>query len=192
MVEDALLKAIEQDAREQTERMLKEAGEAAAEMMAAAQEDAGQERRHRTAALAEALDRKAASAVNSARMKVAGQRLSVRHEMAEEVFRRVTERVEGLPPEQYARLLGRLYEELKKDWFGAKEPSAHAVLINPKDAGLVSFSGVEFRPDEGVSLGVVFVSDDGRLRYENTVSSRIKKTRDTLVSMIDGILLGRG
>lgn len=191
MREDALLIAIEEDARLQGERLVAEARESAAGILEAAEKEVSEERGVRTAALAEELRRKTSFAVNSARSRAGGRMLSVRHEMAGEVLRRVEEAVRKLPRERYAGLLGRFYGELKKDWFEDKEPLKHIVLINPDDAGLINDPQAELRPDKSVSLGVVFASADGRLRYENTVPSRIKKARDTLMPMIDRILFGR-
>ena len=189
---DALIIAIEQDALLQCERLLLDAEEAATEMLEAAGEQTSRESRARAASLSAALERKAASAVNTARTKAAGRLLSVRSEMAEEVLKRVEQGFKDLPRERYSALLNRFYSELKADWFEAHEPSAHLVLINPADMGLVKDTEAEFKADDGVSLGVVFVSKDGRLRYENTVSSRIWKGRDALLPMVDGILTGRG
>ena len=188
---DALIIAIEQDALLQCERLLLDAGEAATEMLEAAGEQTSRESRARAASLSAALERKAASAVNTARIEAAGRLLSVRSEMAEEVLKRVEQGFKDLPRERYSALLNRFYSELKADWFEAHEPSAHLVLINPADMGLVKDTEAEFKADDGVSLGVVFVSKDGRLRYENTVSSRIWKGRDALLPMVDGILTGK-
>lgn len=188
---DALIIAIEQDALLQCERLLLDAEEAATEMLEAAGEQTSRESRARAASLSAALERKAASAVNTARTKAAGRLLSVRSEMAEEVLKRVEQGFKDLPRERYSALLNRFYSELKADWFEAHEPSAHLVLVNPADMGLVKDTEAEFKADDGVSLGVVFVSKDGRLRYENTVSSRIWKGRDALLPMVDGILTGK-
>ena len=188
---DALIIAIEQDALLQCERLLLDAEEAATEMLEAAGEQTSRESRARAASLSAVLERKAASAVNAARTKAAGRLLSVRSEMAEEVLKRVEQGFKDLPRERYSALLNRFYSELKADWFEAHEPSAHLVLVNPADMGLVKDTEAEFKADDGVSLGVVFVSKDGRLRYENTVSSRIWKGRDALLPMVDGILTGK-
>jgi len=191
MPEDALIIAIEQDAELQCKRLLHEAQEAAEEMMKAAGDQVSRDSRARAASLSSALERKAASAVNTARTRGAGRLLTVRSEMAEEVLRRVEQGFKDLPREQYGALINRFYSELKADWFEAHEPSAHLVLLNPADMGLIKDPEAEFKADEGVSLGVVFVSKDGRLRYENTVSSRIWKGRDALLPMVDGILTGK-
>lgn len=188
---DALIIAIEQDALLQCERLLLDAEEAATEMLEAAGEQTSRASRARAASLSAALERKAASAVNTARTKAAGRLLSVRSEMAEEVLKRVEQGFKDLPRERYSALLNRFYSELKADWFEAHEPSAHLVLVNSADMGLVKDTEAEFKADDGVSLGVVFVSKDGRLRYENTVSSRIWKGRDILLPMVDGILTGK-
>ena len=188
---DALIIAIEQDANLQCQRLLHEAGEAAKEILEAAGEQTSMESRARAASLSAALERKAASAVNTARTRAAGRLLSVRSEMAEEVLRRVEQGFKALPREQYSELLNRFYSELKADWFEAHEPGAHLVHVNPADMGLIKDPEAEFKADEGVELGVVFVSRDGLLRYENTVSSRILKARDALLPMVDAILTGK-
>lgn len=192
MPADALIRAIEQDARLQCESLLRDAEEAAGEVMAAAEKAMLAESRARKGSLSSALDRKAAAAVNAARTMAAGRLLALRGEMAEEALRRAEQGFRELTRERYSALLKRLYSELKADWLEAHEPEAHIVLINPADIGLVEDPEAEFSPDEGVSLGVVFLSKDGRLRYENTVSSRITRGRDTLIPIVDRILSGGG
>jgi len=192
MPDDALITAIEQDANEQCQRLLNEAQEAAAEMVAAAEQKAAQDSKARAAGLDAELERKSASALNAARTKAAGRLLSVRIDIAGEVLRRVEGRFAALKRQEYVELLKRFYSELKDDWFEAHEPSVHLVLVNPADTGVIEDPEAEFKADESVSLGVVFASKDGQLRYENTVASRIWKARETLLPIIDGILTGKG
>lgn len=192
MPEDALITAIEQDARQQCEKLLRDAEEAAAEMVEAAGKETERESSERIASLSATLDRKSASAINAARTKAAGLVLSVRSEMAEEVLKRSESFFAGMDRDKYSALLNRFYAELKSDWLEAHEPDAHVVLLNPADMGLVTDPEAEFKGDESVSLGVVFLSRDGRLRYENTVASRIRRGRDTLLPIVDGILTGKG
>ncbi len=191
MPEDALLTALEEDARVQSERILSEAREAAADMKEAAEREAAEVRRKRTSEMDDSLRRKTASAVNAARMRAAGRALELRHEMAGQVLARVAESFAKLPRGEYAALVGRLYAELKQDWSADKEREKYAVLVNPADVELIKDREGEVRPDDSITSGVVFVSVDGRLRYENTIASRIKKAKDTLLPMIDKTLSGR-
>jgi vacuolar-type H+-ATPase subunit E/Vma4 len=64
------------------------------------------------------------------------------------------------------------------------------VHVNPGDAQLIDDPDVELVPDEEVSLGVVFVSRDGRVRLENTFSSRLKKARAEIVPKLNEMLFG--
>jgi len=190
MAQDALLKAIEEDARAQAERIIEESEEAARGIVKDAEDEVSGIRAERLAALAQRLERRKASLLNGARINTGALKLRARLDVIERVLALTEERARGTTREEYGTLLNRFYEELEKKWLEEAETEPPIVLVNPEDAGLLDGRGVEIKPDPGVSIGVVFTSRDGRKRYENTVSSRIRKARGEMVMEIDRLIFG--
>lgn len=186
MAQEALLKAIEEDARAQTSRIVSEAEEAARTIVEDAEGEVRKVRDERLKSRALSMERQKASAVNNARTRANGLNLSVRHGIIEEVIKETEERFGKMPKDEYSALLNRFYGELKDSW--PTEAGGYTVLVNPSDANLIE--GADLRPDPGISLGVAFVSKDGRVRFENTVGSRLQKARPRLVTVINGMIMG--
>lgn len=189
MAQDALLKALEEDAREQCKRILADAEEKARDIIREAEKEALRIKEEGLKALREILEKQRASLLNNARILMGGLKLEVRREVAEDVLNRVINAIEGLPKDRYAILLDRLYKELKSDWEKNMKDKP-VVHINPGDAGLLKDPEAVFSPDPDVKLGVLFTSGDGRVRYENTIPARIKKYRSQLAADIDRIVFG--
>ena len=94
---------------------------------------------------------------------------------------------------EYEGIIARFYEELRADWVIEMGGSAHEVRVNPSDVALVKAlvtNGAVVVADETVSAGVVFMSADGRVKSENTFSTRLLKARDLVVREVDGCLFG--
>lgn len=189
MAQDALIKAIEEDANAQCERILKEARHAADEIVRRAEEEALRAREEGVRGANSAVQRKRSSLVNKARTQAASVKIEARQEAIEEVFNETVKRFKEMPLDAYSIILNRLYEELCAVWpvLDAGPPVA---LVNPRDAGLLGRYGVELSPDPQVSLGVVFISRDGRCRFDNTIDARIKKAKKRLTPELNKILFG--
>lgn len=190
MPEETLLEALEEDTRNQCAAIIREAEETAERIVKEAQESAERTFEARLTESREAIDRARAFAINSARTRMSGAVLDVRHSLIDEVFAGVVKKITAMPKAEYARLLNRLYSELKGDWVKAGILDKPSVLVNPSDAGLIADAGADIKADASVSPGVVFVSPDGKLRLENTVSSRITKARTDLVPAVNKLLFG--
>ncbi len=188
MAQDALLKAIEEDAYAQTDRIVSEAEEAAKSIVEDARNEVRKLREERLKSLALSMERRKASTINGARTRANGLKLSVRHEIIEGVLKEAEQSFRGLPNEEYSRLINNLYGELKNDW--PFEAGNAIALVNPNDAGLIKDGFAQVKPDAGVTLGVVFTSKDGRIRFENTVRSRIQKARSSLLTAINKTVFG--
>lgn len=186
---DALLKAIEEDAFAESERLIKDAGDAAFAIAGEAGAEAASERRERLDALYQGFEKRRASAVNNAHIRVNAQKLMVRREAVEEVLRGVPAVVERMPDADYAAFLTRLFKELERAWKEsfAGEP---VILAGAREAGLLSKAGIAVQSDPTISPGVVFVSKDGRIRFENTVHSRIEKAGSKLVMELNRTIFG--
>ena len=189
MARDALLKAIEDDARAQSEAILEEALTAAAAITDGAEAQTSALIEQRRASFKTELDRKRASALSGARVKARSLQLAQRWDAIDRVFDLALSRFKELPRPEYGELLGRFHDELMLAWDAtlAGEP---IVLINPQDIQLLGRVGAAVRPDDTVSLGVVFVSADGRIRFENTVSSRMNRLRKPAVIRVYKTLFG--
>ena len=179
---DVLLKALEADAIEQSSRIVKAAEDAAAEMLSQADIDVKTFETESVAALRAGLEREAVVRLSSARMLAKAVSLQARQDVIEEVLAAVVRRVSVFDVKDRAELILSLYESLKAEWT-LDEP--FVVCINPDDAGLIQDNGVEVRHDATVTHGVVFSTKDGKVRYENTVASRIKMMRSNLVPLIN-------
>lgn len=189
MARDALLKAIEDDARAQSEAIVKEALDAASAIISGAEAQTTAIIEDRRASFKTELDGKRASILNGARVSARSVRLAQRWAAIDHAFELALSRFKEMPRPEYGELLGRFHDELARAWDAALagEP---IVLINPQDVQLLGRVGATVRPDDTVSLGVVFVSADGRIRFENTVPSRMSRLRKPAVIRIYETLFG--
>lgn len=190
MPQDALLKTFEEDAITQGNSIINDAEEAAKEMMKAAEEEALESGEDRKKELAISLERKRAAALNGARTHAAGDKLRTRHEILEDTFKEALESLAALPKQQYSEILNGLYFELKSEWEKNAGLGRPVVLLNPDDAALLKDKAANIRPDKEVSLGIIFTSEDGRARFENTLPSRIGKAKSGLVPALNRLLFG--
>lgn len=186
MPEDGLLKAIEEDAAVQAERIIDEAEGAARETAFAAEREVSRLKEERLGALSVELEKRRASALNAARTSARGLSLDVREGLIENIFEEAQKRLEGLPGKKREALVARLYEELKGDW-SSRIAEAPTILVSPSEAGAIKGWG-EVKADLGVALGVRFVSTDKKVVFDNTIESRLKRARRTLVPIIDEML----
>lgn len=184
---DVLLKALEADAMAQSSRIIKAAEDAAAGMLSQADIEVKMFETESVEALRAGLEREGVVRLSGARLLAKAAGLQARQDSIEEVFGAVAARINKLNADEYAALIRGLYELLKAEW---TLDESFVVSINPQDAGLLRDNGVEVRPDATVTHGVVLTTKDGKVRYENTVASRIKMMRANLVPVINKSLFG--
>lgn len=189
MPEDALLKAIEEDASVQAARIIEEAEGAARETAGSVEREVSSLKDARLGSLSVETEKKKASTINSARTIARGKSLAVREALIEDIFIEAQRRLEGLPKEKRSTLVSRLYEELKADW-SLRSDERPVILVNPTEAGAIKDGWGEVKADPGVPLGVRFVSKDGEIVFDNTIEARLKKARRALVPLIDEMLFG--
>lgn len=189
MPQDTLLLALEEDARNQARRIIEEAEEEAKKIIEGAEAEARSLRERRLAELSSALEKKKAYTLNTARTRAAGAGLRARHGLIDQVLRDTLERFRSMSGHEYSVVLNGLYEELKREWDASGEDRP-IVLVNPADTGLLNDGYGEVRADKDVSLGVVFTSKDGKVRFDNTVPSRLRKSRAELMPLLDKLLFG--
>ncbi|MBI5970433.1 MAG: hypothetical protein HY884_04700 [Deltaproteobacteria bacterium] len=189
MPQDALLRALENDARSQTMQIIKEAEDAAAVLIAQAEKEAGETARLRLMAMTGEFERRKAAAINSAKTRTHAAILDVRCSLIDEAFNGALQAVKALPKDEYAILLNRLLDEAMDAL--ADKDSKPVALVAPVDAALIKSGRAEIRPDARVSFGIILQSTDGRVVNENTMSSRIGMVKPELMPILDKILFDK-
>lgn len=191
MGQDQLIKAVEEESRRESARIVKEAEAEAGEIISEAKKAVEKERLERLEGFRKELEKERIGVVNRSRAGARSRLLAERSGLIEEIFSEVVNRVEDLPQKKRLELVQSFYDEVKKTWQedGENPGDKPRVHINPADLDLIKDPEVEFVPDAQVSLGVVFVSGDARLRAENTLSARLNRARGGLVPQLNRILL---
>lgn len=187
MAEDALITALEEDARSQAERIIEDAREAAEAALREAHAEVAREREVRALELEARLKGQRAALLNTARTKASGGRLSVRRDLTERALIEAEKRFSSTAKEEYRHLLNLLFLELKAEWEKARPGESPVVFVNPADTGLLE-TALKLKADEGVRLGVVFSSVDGTVRFENTIAARLSKGKAVMVPAINEML----
>jgi vacuolar-type H+-ATPase subunit E/Vma4 len=201
MTQDSLLIAIEEDAAALSRRIVAEAEEAASEIIKKAEEDAASAREKRLSALRREIEKEKTGLLNRARIRSRAEELSARQEAVDGVIRGAAERLYSLAAQERVKLLKNFYEELRGFWEGLNGAGVPVILVNPADVdvfkkdimgkyGAGENEGAEVRAEKSVGLGVVFISGDGRYRFENTVASRVKQAQKRLKAAAHRALFG--
>lgn len=187
MAEDTLIAALEEDARAQAARILEDAREAGEAVLREAREQVSREREAAALELEAQLKGQRAAMLNAARTIASGGKLSVRHALVERALTEAGKRFASTAKEEYRQLINQLFSELKTEWEKQRPGESPVVLVNPADIGLLG-SPFTLKPDEGVSLGVVFTSIDAAVRFENTIAARLSRAKAVMVPAINEML----
>lgn len=187
MAEDTLIAALEEDARAQASRILEDAREAGEAVLREAREQVSREREAAALELEVQLKGQRAALLNAARTRASGGKLSVRRGLMERALIEAEKRFASTAKEEYRRLLNQLFSELAAEWAKQRPGESPVVLVNPADIGLLETS-FTLKADEGVSLGVVFSSIDGTVRFENTIAARLSRAKAVMVPAINEML----
>ncbi len=188
MAQDPLIAALEEDARGQAARILEEAGEAREALLRESREDARKEAEERLSEARERLGKEKAARLNAARTKAAGMKLVVRQELVQKAVDEARSRLFSLKGEERLRLIERLYAELQSDWSRTRGNEPPIVRVNPVDERAIQANGAKVHADDSVLSGIVFTSEDGRVRFENTVSSRMERAKKNMIPAINEML----
>lgn len=192
MAEDALLAALDEDARAQAESIIQGADAEAAALIKCAGEEAGVMLDAMLAQAARSVGRLRAEMMNNARVRASAALIDCRRALMDDVFERSLAAFSVLERTEYGRILNLWYDELKAAWDKAGMAGEPVVHVNPVDGALIDKSSVLLKPDPAVRLGLVFVSADGRVRLENTFSTRLNKAKEDLVPLLNCILFSDG
>ncbi|HHL39413.1 MAG TPA: hypothetical protein ENJ37_02795 [Deltaproteobacteria bacterium] len=186
MGQEELLRAIEEEALAQRERILREADEQAGAIVAEAERRSEEHARKRREMEAARLGRLRARAVNRARIRASAMVLGAKQEIIDQVLSRARDVIEGSDKETTTRLVSALYDEVKAEW--PEDLSTPFVRMNPAYAWLVQDRATEIEPDESLDMGVVFVSRDRRLMIENTIRTRMEKGKRHILTLLGRLL----
>lgn len=190
MAQDPLIAALEEDARGQASRITEEAEEAREALLRLAREEAGRESEERMLEARERIRKTRAARLNAARTNAAGAKLGVRQELIHKALGEAGKRFSSLEGEEHSRLISLLYNELERDWAKERRGEAPVVRVNPSDVKIIQANGAAVKPDESIAAGVVFTSADNRIRFENTIPSRIERARRNIIPAINEMLFG--
>lgn len=188
MAEDALLAALEEDAKAQAGSIIQSAEIEADGLIKSAGEDAALTLGAMVSQAARSVERLRAEMMNSAGVKAAATLIDCRRTLMDDVFERALAAFSSLERAEYGRILNLWYDELWAAWDKAEMEGPPVVAVNPEDVALISGRGYLLKPDPAVRLGLVFVSADGRVRLENTFQARMDKAKEDLVPIVNSIL----
>ncbi|MBI5234287.1 MAG: hypothetical protein HY880_08020 [Deltaproteobacteria bacterium] len=181
-----LIKALEEETLRQRAELFREAEEFSLTVSGRASLDAARERDEGIRLLNAELDSDRTVRLTIEVLRQRTLVLETKHEFIEEVLSLAVERLKG--SEDYGRALKVFYEGLKAEWKKDGVDNDPSALVGPVDSGIVRDPDMRFVADTSVSNGVILVSGDGRIRYEATLSSRLKKARKRLVPIIASLL----
>lgn len=193
MTQDALLKAIEDDALAEKAVLLKEAEDAVSAIMQQARAESTAWKEKRIALVKDSLANKKAGFIGTARVKAGALKLRLRRALAKEVLEETVKLLEAAQKSERETLMNRFYNELKAEWVkaGLADGDTPTALVNPLDVGLIKADGIELKGDDGIGFGVVFISKDGKTRFENSISGRMKRAAKALEVEVDRILFNK-
>lgn len=188
MAQESLLDALEEDARAQADSIIQGAQARAAAMIAAAGEEASVMTDAMAAGARAAIGKRRAEVLNGARVRASSVLIDCRRALIDDVFKKALISFSSLERKEYGRVLDRWYDELCIAWEDAGLTEPPIVLINPVDAPLMEKKNACLRPDPLVECGIVFVSADASVRFENTFASRLEKAREDIMPVIERML----
>lgn len=184
MNQEELLKAFEEDARKEREKLLQEAEEEARRIIEEAQQELERLKEEDLIRWKALLATEKARALTEAKAYGMALLLEARHSILQEVFQRVEKELEKR--EGYPNVLRRLISEVLED-----EKGEVIAFVSGEDLPLLQGmnlpSGVEIRAGE-VRLGVVVTTRDGRRRVVNTLKSRLEKAKTGLMPILNEVL----
>ena len=185
MGHEKLLKALEDEALRESSAIVEKAEAAQEAELIEAKRDIEAVRAEKLGGVKELLMRESNATAADAGSRAKGLMLEAKFALIDDVFRLAIERVKALESKEYERYLTLLFDELEGIWPKEALVTAH---VNPADIDILKGRGLEVVPDDDVTLGVVFVSADGRYRFENTAASRAERLRETVTIELNRIL----
>ena len=185
MGQEKLLEALREEALRESSVIVEKAEEARKAELLEVKRDIEAVKSERLDDLEATLLRESNARLAEAGSMAKGRVLETKFALIDEVFSLSIERVRALGGKEYAHYLTLLFDELERVW---PEETPALVHVNPADVDIIKGRGLEVVPNEAVTLGVVFVSTDGRHSFENTAASRAERLRDAVTVELNRIL----
>lgn len=183
MGQEELLKALEDEAVEEALSIVEEAERERSAELRRVRSEVSTKNDIETGVLRGELEKEANAVLGDAGARVKALLLETKSSILDEVFEGALLKVGSMGQKEYTAYLRLLYDELKEGW---PEELGAEVRVAPQDTTLLK--GVKTTPGSTVSLGVEFVSDDGRISHENTAEVRLEKARGALTVKLSALL----
>ncbi|HKV43874.1 MAG TPA: V-type ATP synthase subunit E [bacterium] len=189
-----LIQLLEQEARAEKDKVLEEARRRAAEILAAARKDAEEVLSSSRKGLEDERVQARTRAASAGSLRAGALLLEAKDQAIQEVFARAAEELEraSRDPARRRAILQRLLAEAVQ---GIETPGA-TLEVPPGDADAAREAcrtlhlSVEVRESPDVRGGVRLTTKDRRIAVENTVASRLNRTRSILISRVAETLWG--
>ena len=194
----SLSRAVLDEVRDETEKILAEARAKADEIRKRAHEQAQAERSAILDQAAVAAERVRSQAVAVTQLKSRTTALEQREKLLKSVFETARERLADVQKEaNYSQIAERLLREALNQ-LGASSVKVHADGVTQKTlaAGLLEKISLELKIKLQIGeplkkgIGVIVETEDGRRQYDNTLETRLIRMQDTLRSSVYHILMG--
>jgi len=190
-----LIQLLEQEARVEKDKVLDDTRRRAEEILAAARKDAEEILTSTRRRLENERTQARTRAASAASLRAAALLLEAKDKAIQQVFERATAELRRASedPSRRRALLRRLIEEAVQ---GIATQGA-TLEVPPGDAETATDVcrtlrlPLEIRESPDVSGGVRVTTEDRRIAVENTIASRLARTRSTLVSRVAEMLWGR-
>ena len=173
---ETVVEDIRADARARADELRKEADERAAEIVAAAEQDAESIREDAETAAERRIAQEREQALSSAKLEAKQERLRARRTVLEDVRADVEERLAALEGDRRRELTAALLDAAAAEFDDADTAEVYS---RPADADLVEdllaeHHGFERAGDVDCLGGVIVESEDAQLRVNNTFDSVIE------------------
>jgi V/A-type H+-transporting ATPase subunit E len=197
---EALREAVMSDVERDRQRILKNAQSQAQSTLAQARREAEVARAGVIEGAEAEVERVRQQVIGAARLEAQALKARMREELLDRVFRQALERISDPDHiEGYADVLSGLIEDAVEHLKGHErliiiaDPKSTRYLNDEFLARLSDLTGRELSASgdaEAPGVGVVLTSPDGRIRYDNTLQTRLGRMRDALRPVVYRTLMG--
>jgi vacuolar-type H+-ATPase subunit E/Vma4 len=189
-----LIRLLEQEARAEKDKVLDEARRRAAEILAVGRKETEEILSSARKGLEDQRAQARTRAASAGSLRAGAQLLEAKDQAIQEVFTRAAEELEraGRDPARRRAILQRLLAEAVQgiDTSGATLEVPPGDGDAAREACRALHLSVEVRESPNVHGGVRLTTKDRRIAVENTVASRLGRTRSILVSRVAETLWG--
>ncbi len=197
MGHDELLRALEEVGRAERDALLNRAMEGVRRILIRTEEKANKFKIGYLKECAASIEDVRARELNKARAKAKGVILRAEQKIISDVFDKAERRFPTL--KDYPAVIKSLFMEVTKTARKEVGDEKYHVFLSMKDLDILKdlvkpgrYSDVVLIPLDDVSCGVVLSTSDGKVRFINTLSGRLKKAKIRLMPLIKNRLFKEG